>query len=222
MLVLLAGAALAEPHVHTHYQKNMAFGNNSERALADDIIRRQPDAVTLQEVNRDNGKLLTMIRDYYPAQQFCYYKGIGGVAVASRWPMIEGSGHCMGNLGASAIEVRMPDGPVWVVSIHLETRDKPRHARQAAALAGVLGQLRGRMILGGDFNDLPMSTPVNEIERGAGVARIGKAISTFRVGGVFGIPIDFVMASGGRGTTESLPLLGSDHFGLWAQFSMAQ
>lgn len=221
-LLFAASAAGAAPYTHTHYQKNMAFGNNSERALANDIIRRQPDTVTLQEVNRDNDKLLDMIRDFYPSQNFCYFKGIGGVAVASRWPMVAGSGRCIDRLGATAIEVRMPDGPVWVISIHLETRDKPRHARQAADLARVLGQFEGRLILGGDFNDLPQSGPVREIEKGARVARIGSAISTYRVGGLLGIPIDFVMATGGRGSVEKLPLLGSDHYGVWAKFTMGR
>jgi len=40
------------------------------------------------------------------------------------------------------------------------------------------------------------------------------------VGGVLGVPIDFVFATGGAGTVAQLPLLGSDHYGLWADFTM--
>lgn len=227
LAVALAAASLALPsaaathgHVYTIYQKNMAFGNDAERELADDILARQPDAVTLQEVNRDNDMVLGMLAAKYPSQHFCTFKGIGGVAVVARWPLVPGTAECIGRLGATAIQVQMPEGPVWLVSVHLETRDKPRHARQAGQLAQVLGDMAGPMILGGDFNNLPLSGPVRRLAEGAGVARIGRAIGTFPVGGVLGVPIDFVFARGGRGEVTQLPLIGSDHYGVWAEFTM--
>jgi endonuclease/exonuclease/phosphatase (EEP) superfamily protein YafD len=216
----LPGAAAAQGQAYTLYQKNMAFGNEAERDLAGDILARRPDAVTLQEVNGDNDMLLHMLAADYPSQHLCTFKGIGGVAVAARWPLVPGTATCIRPLGATAIRVEMPQGPVWVVSIHLETRDKPRHARQAAQLAQVLGDMTGPMILGGDFNNLPLSGPVRGLAEGAGVARIGRAIGTFRVAGGLGVPIDFVFARGGRGEVARLPLIGSDHYGVWAEFTM--
>jgi endonuclease/exonuclease/phosphatase (EEP) superfamily protein YafD len=35
-----------------------------------------------------------------------------------------------------------------------------------------------------------------------------------------GVPIDFVFARGGRGEVARLPLIGSDHYGVWAEFTM--
>jgi endonuclease/exonuclease/phosphatase (EEP) superfamily protein YafD len=218
----MAGGALAQSHVYTHYQKNMAFKNDAERQLADDILARLPDAVTLQEVNRDNDQVMQMLASAYPSQNFCQFKGIGGVAVLSRWPLIEGTRQCLRPLGATAIQVQMPDGPVWVISVHLETRDKPRHERQARELGQLLGAIGGAMILGGDFNNAPQSGPVRDVANGAGVNRIGDAITTRRVGGVIGVPIDFVFATGGRGEVAQLPLLGSDHYGVWAEFTMSR
>ncbi|HHC30019.1 MAG TPA: hypothetical protein ENK80_05605, partial [Rhodobacterales bacterium] len=218
--VMFAGAGLAQGHVYTVYQKNMAFGNNRERALANDILSRRPDVVTLQEVNRDNDKLLRMIEGSYPAQHWCWFDGIGGVAVASRWPIVQGTADCIRPLGATAIQVQGPEGKLWAISLHLETRDKPRHKRQAQKLGQVLSTVRGPMIIGGDFNDLAQSGPVRDVSRGAGVARVGKAISSVTVGGLLGVPIDFVCATGGRGETAKLPLLGSDHYGIWARFTM--
>lgn len=216
----LPGAGWAQGYTYSVYQKNMAFGNDRERALADDILARRPDVVTLQEVNRDNDKLLRMIAGSYPSQHFCRFDGIGGVAVASRWPMVPGTADCLRPLGATAIQVKGPEGPVWAISVHLETRDKPRHARQAAQLGQVLSTVREPMILGGDFNNTPQSGSVRDVARGAGVARIGKAITTRRVGGLLGVPIDFVFATGGRGNAAQMPLLGSDHYGVWATFTM--
>jgi endonuclease/exonuclease/phosphatase (EEP) superfamily protein YafD len=220
MLVTVPGAARADGYVYTHYQKNMAFGNDAERRLANDILARMPDAVTLQEVNRDNDKLLRMLADAYPSQQFCSSDKIGGVAVASRWPLIPGTAQCLGRLGTAAIQVQMPDGPVWVFSIHLETHDKPYHTRQAKRLAARLERFNGPIILGGDFNDLPTSQVVRTIARSARVIRIGDAITTVRAAGFFGVPIDFVLATGGHGTVEQLPYIGSDHYGVWAEFTM--
>ncbi|WP_281843062.1 endonuclease/exonuclease/phosphatase family protein [Sinisalibacter aestuarii] len=221
LLVLLPPPAWAQGYTYTHYQKNMAFRNDEERALAGDILARAPDAVTLQEVNRDNDKLLAMLAQAYPSQEFCTFKGIGGVAVLSRWPLVPGSNQCIRPLGAVAIQVQMPQGRVWVISVHLETRDKPRHARQAQRLGAYLSQVPGPKIIGGDFNNAPQSGPVRDVANGAGVNRIGAAITTRRVGGLLGVPIDFVFASGGRGEVTQLPLLGSDHYGVWAEFTMA-
>lgn len=222
LLAVAAGPGYAQGHVYTHYQKNMSFRSNDERMLADDILSRLPDNVTLQEVNRDNDKVMRMIAQAYPSQHICSFKGIGVVAVASRWPLVPGTAECLRPLGATAIQVRMPDGPVWVVSVHLETRDKPRHARQARRLGGVLAEIGGPMIIGGDFNDLPDSKAVRNVTSGVGASRIGRAVSTRRMAGVFGVPIDFVFATGGRGATEQLPMLGSDHHGVWAEFTMSR
>lgn len=218
--VMFAGASLAQGYAYTVYQKNMAFGNNRERELANDILARRPDIVTLQEVNRDNDMLLRMIEGSYPSQLLCKFDGIGGVAVASRWPLVAGTADCIRPLGATAIQVQGPEGKLWAISLHLETRDKPRHKRQATQLGQVLSTVQGPMILGGDFNDLPRSGPVRDVADGARVARIGKAISSVQVGGLLGVPIDFVFATGGRGETAKLPLIGSDHFGIWARFTM--
>jgi len=202
------------------YQKNMSFGITTERKLANDILASGADVVTLQEVNRDNDKIFAMLADKYPHKQFCTFRGIGGVAVLSRWPIVNGQAECVRPLGVAAMRVKMPEGKVWVMSLHLETRDKPRHARQAEQLGNHLQNVPGPMIIGGDFNNLPQAGSVRDVARGGRLARIGEAITTYRVNGMLGIPIDFVFASGGRGSVTQMPLLGSDHYGVLAEFTM--
>jgi len=215
----LPGAGIAREIVH--YQKNMAFGNNRERALANDILRRNPDTVTLQEVNRDNDKILKMLAEAYPSQNFCYFDGIGGVAVLSRWPIVQGSQHCLEGQGVTAMQVFMPEGAVWVMSVHMEVPGSGIQTKMAEALDPELRSLyRGPKIIGGDFNAVPFAGTVIQIARAAGVDRIGSAIGTFEMGGFMKLPIDHVFATGGRGTISALPLLGSDHLGLLARFTM--
>ncbi|RME17455.1 MAG: hypothetical protein D6801_03380 [Alphaproteobacteria bacterium] len=218
-VLLLAPAARAQGMEFSAYQKNMAFNNKVERKLAADIIARKPDFVMLQEVNRDNGKILAMLSAEYPSQQFCTFKEIGGTAVLSRWPLVPGTDHCEDVGDFAALQVRTPEGPVWAISVHLETIDKPFHAIQAADLARSLATFQGPIVIGGDFNDFPGSSAVRGLEKAAGVRRIGAAIGTRPMaGGLLAVPIDFVFASGGQGSVERLPFLGSDHYGVLARF----
>lgn len=217
-LGLAPGAAEARTLVH--YQKNMAFGNNRERALANDILKIFPDTVTLQEVNRDNNKILRFLRASYPSQNICTFEGIGRVAVLSRWPIVQGSKRCLRGQGITAIQVRMPEGPVWVMSVHLEVPGSGVQTEMAKALDPELRAYRGPKIIAGDFNAIPLAGTVIQIARAAGVDRIGAALGTFNLGGFFKLPIDHVFATGGQGTTETRPLLGSDHLGVVARFTM--
>jgi endonuclease/exonuclease/phosphatase (EEP) superfamily protein YafD len=224
-LLLLAVGGIVPPadaadRVIVHYQKNMSFKHKRERALANDIIQRNPDTVSLQEVNRDNTKILDMLAPAFPSQHFCRFPEIGGVAVLSRWPMIEGSARCLRGQGVTAIQVRMPEGPVWVMSVHLETPDKPLHDRMVGDLGPEIAALRGPKVIGGDFNALPLSNSVLSLARSAGANRIGQSVTTYRLNPLVGVPIDHVLASGGRGQITQLPLIGSDHYGVLAEFTL--
>lgn len=215
---LLPGTALARELVH--YQKNMAFGNTTERALANDILRRAPDTVTLQEVNGDNQAILDMLSEAYPAQKRCWFKGIGGVAVLSRWPLVKGSPRCLRGQGVAAIRVQMPEGPVWVMSVHMEVPGNGVQSEMARALDPELRAIDGPKIVAGDFNAFPFAGTLQQVVRAAGVARVGGMPGTYKLGGMMWIPIDGVFATGGDGSVETLPLLGSDHLGLLARFTM--
>lgn len=208
------------PRVIVHYQKNLMFDLADKAAIVDDIRARAPDTVTLQEVSRANRAVLDGLKPDYPSQKLCRFRDIGGVAVASRWPMVEGSARCLEGRGVTAMQVTMPEGPVWVLSVHLETPDQPLHREMVIALAPEIAALAGPKIIGGDFNAFPLSASVRGIARAAGVRRIGPTLTTFRPNPVIGLPIDFVLATGAEGAAVRLPLLGSDHHGVLAEFTM--
>ena len=219
---LLVAPASAQTRALVHYQKNMLYSLSleDERRLAGDILARAPDTVTLQEVNRENRQILEMLRPGSPSQKLCRFKGIGGVAVLSRWPLVEGSERCLNGKGVAAIQVVMPEGKVWVMSVHLETPERPLHGRMVRDLVPELGRYPGPKIVGGDFNAFPGSNSVTALAQAAGVAALGPRVVTMRLGGVFGLTIDHVMVTGGAGQVEQLPLIGSDHHGLLARFTL--
>ena len=213
-------AAEAQPRALVHYQKNMLYSlsDADERRLAGDIIARAPDTVSMQEVNRENRGILELLRADFPSQKLCRFKDIGGVAVLSRWPVVRGSARCLKGSGVAAMQVDTPGGRVWVMSVHLETPQKPLHGEMVRALSSELRRFRGPKIMGGDFNAFPGSASVTALALGAGVAPLGPKVVTKRLGGLFSMTIDHVLVTGGDGRVEQLPLIGSDHYGLLARF----
>ena len=219
---LYPAPAEAQSRAFVHYQKNMQYSlsRQDERRLAGDILARAPDTVTLQEVNRENREILEMLRAAYPSQKLCPFKDIGGVAVLSRWPLVPGSMRCLKGKGIAALQVEMPEGRVWVMSVHLEPPERPLHGQMVRALGAELPGFRGPKIVGGDFNAFPGSESVSVLARAAGVAPLGPKVVTKRLGGLFSLTIDHVLVTGGKGRIEQLPLIGSDHYGLLARFTL--
>lgn len=217
-----AAAAVAEPRAVVHYQKNMLYSlsGTDERRLAGDILARAPDTITLQEVNRENREILDMLKPSYPSQRLCRFPDIGGVAVLSRWPIVKGTSRCFKGRGIAAFQVQMPEGRVWVMSVHLETPERPLHGRMVRDLSVELRNVTGPKIIGGDFNAFPGSESVSALAQAARVAPLGPRVITKRLAGLFGMTIDHVMVTGGAGRVEQLPLIGSDHFGLLARFTL--
>lgn len=217
-VLLPAGTAAADTRALVHYQKNMLFSADTEWRLARDIRDHAADTVSLQEVSRNNARILELLAAAYPSQHLCRFKEIGGVAVLSRWPMVEGSARCLDGAGITAIQVAFPEGTAWVMSVHLETIDKPLHRTMVDALVPELASYKGPVIMGGDFNDFPGSSALSRLAQAARVVALGPRVPTYRVGGFFPITIDHVMVSGGRGRIEQRPLIGSDHYGVLARF----
>ncbi len=218
----LPHAATAGSRIFIHYQKNMYYGlsDEDERRLAGDILARAPDTVSLQEVNRQNRAILKLLAPAYPARHLCAFEGIGGVAVLSRWPLVKGSKRCFAAKGIAALQVDSPAGRVWVMSVHLETPEKPLHRQMVRELAPALAALSGPKIIGGDFNAFAGSASVTTLARAAGVTRLGPGFVTFRLAGLLGLTIDHVLVTGGQGRLERLARIGSDHYGLLARFTL--
>ncbi|MGR3363319.1 MAG: endonuclease/exonuclease/phosphatase family protein [Maritimibacter harenae] len=204
--------------VVTHYQKNLQFHNDDPSEVLDDVRARKPDIITFQEAKGRSANILDELARDYPAHVHCA-DGVG-IAAYARWPMIEGTAFCDGQLGG--MQVEGPDGPLWVLTVHLRWVYPYPNARQVEAMAPKLAALEGPKAVGGDFNVVPWAESVDVFARAADVRRVGRSFVTFAaVGGLLRVQIDHVLASGAAGVTERLPRLGSDHWGVWARYTFS-
>ena len=200
----------------TVYQKNLLFRNPAPEAVVADILARAPDVVMLQEVSGPNLAVLDALAKAYPSQLICPFAGVGAVAVLSRWP--RGQGLCPDRTGLAAMQVTGPDGPVWLVSLHLHWPWPFGQRPQVQALLPVLEALEGPVIVAGDFNMVPWGWSVREVARATGTQRAGALAPTLWKRGV-PLPIDHVLAPFG-GSSEVLETLGSDHNGVLARVAL--
>jgi endonuclease/exonuclease/phosphatase (EEP) superfamily protein YafD len=196
------------------YQKNMLYIDNDLAALQADIRAANPDVLALQEVSDRNRALLTAVADILPYRMYCPYRAVGGTAIATSLRPTPTPQIC--DKGLSAMQVTGPDGPVWLVSLHLHWPWPFDQSAQVDTLIPVLEALTGPVVIAGDFNMVPWSHTLHRFTAATRTDHAGPMRGTwpgFRPLAV--LPIDHVLAPGG-GTITRRPLAGSDHHGLLA------
>ncbi|WGI20451.1 endonuclease/exonuclease/phosphatase family protein [Amylibacter sp. IMCC11727] len=203
------------------YQKNLSF----RLGKADDIIAHikgsNADFVTLQEVTRRNTEILSGLSSTYAAQSLCKFRSVGGVAVASKYPRTDADILCIEELGLVGMNVQTPDGPVWLLSLHLSWPYPYSQAAHLDAILPTLENLKGPVVLGGDFNMVPWSYTMTRVETAIRAKRVGATNGTFLLEDLITIPIDHVLApTNCVGEVSTLDLLGSDHHGVLARFTL--
>ncbi len=221
MAIGYLGPAGAGTGAYALYQKNLRYDGRDRAGIIDDILTLSADFVTLQEVSRPNRVVFNELAKHYRSSLFCRFTGVGGVAVLSKWPIVEGTKSCMGKQGAAAMQVTTPAGKIWLVALHLHWPYPHGQPQQVARLTGELKALSGPVLLGGDFNMVPWSHTLRAIERATSSKRAGRVFRTFaHRNSPLRLPIDHVLVPGGRGVLQMRPKLGSDHFGLLLRFEL--
>jgi endonuclease/exonuclease/phosphatase (EEP) superfamily protein YafD len=208
---------------YRHYQKNLSFRIASLKNLIADIHDQRPDFLSLQEVTAKNREILSRISRLLPSQHDCPFASVGGVAVASSWPVVNGSKYCAKNQGLAAMQVVTNNGPVWVISIHLHWPWPYRQHAQVDRLIEHLSKLNGPKVIGGDFNMVAWSHTLREIQKISGSVIANGYIKTLPLlGGIFSLPIDHILVSEKStvGRVSGRPFYGSDHRGLIAEFDL--
>lgn len=195
------------------YQKNLLFKNTRTDAFLAEIAATDPDVITLQEVSTRHAAMLDALRDTYPNRIVCPFTRWASVAVLSRLP-VEGR-ICLRGQGFAGLEVQSDAGPVWVTSLHLHWPWPHSQPVQRAALLPVLSELDAPVVIGGDFNMVPWSHSLRQVQAATGTQRAGPVFASVVKRGA-PLPIDHVLAPGG-GLAEKRPLLGSDHHGILAR-----
>ncbi|GAB1363733.1 endonuclease/exonuclease/phosphatase family protein [Rhodobacter sp.] len=200
------------------YQKNMLFRNDDLAGLAQDIRDTSPDAVMLQEVSTANLDLMADLKSEYPHQLRCDFASVGGTALVTRLQPVEGQQVC--TPGLAALRVQGPQGPLWLVSIHLHwpwPYGQPPHVQK---LLPMLQGLEGPVVMAGDFNMVRWSWALSAMAGAARVTPAGPVQGTYTgFAPWLTLPIDHVFAPAG-GKVETRPGLGSDHLGLLAEVGL--
>lgn len=203
------------------YQKNIWYGIIDPAPLIADIEASGADFVTLQEVVTAQKPVVATLSRTFTSAHHCKISTDGGVAVLSRWPMIEGSAGCASNIGAAYMRVMTDDGPVWAISLHHVWPWPLSQAPQAARILEALEKLDGPKVMAGDFNHVPWSWQLQQYERRLGLHLMAWT-NSFYLDNKLWIPIDHVLTpiKTDRDAVSTRPFLGSDHLGLLVQFNV--
>lgn len=205
----------------TIYQKNLLFALPNADAILADLAEVSPDHITLQELASNNrAQVLDALPQIY-ARHYCPFATVGGVAVLSRFEVIEGSPFCIEGRGMAGFQVQSPQGPLWVVSIHLHWPYPYGQRSQVEELAPIIEALDGPVLIGGDFNMVPWSWVLRRFENASG-SHVPRPVSgTIRLfDGWVAPPIDHVILPGTGGIQSVRPRLGSDHLAVVGMFEI--
>ena len=208
---------LSSQDTYRLYQKNLSYRLQNTDALKADILSTKADFIALQEVTQNNRAFITDLQGHFPYQATCPYASIGGVSVMSRWPDM-GERECV--KGMSAIKIKTPTGPLWVISVHLYWPYPYGQAEQVRKLTKQIYALKGPKIIAGDFNMVPWSYTLKSFER-ASDTQTARPIHSFDLPYIpMNIPIDHVLVpSGINAITLRREKKGSDHYGVLAEFN---
>ena len=203
------------------YQKNMSFRIKETDTLKADILVSDADFITLQEVTTKNFAFLRELEDRFPAQHTCPFASVGSVSVLSRWPDM-GESKCFDKDSMTAMKVKTPEGPVWVISIHLYWPYPYGQAEQVAKLVKQISKLEGRKIVAGDFNMVPWSHTLEAFQQTSNTHLAGATVHSFDLPYIpMSTPIDHVLVPvGSQSKIQRRDKSGSDHYGILAEFSL--
>ena len=171
-------------------------------ALAEVIKKQNPDFVLMQEVDAytsRSGKGVHQAKDlaeklgmqWHFARAIDRLGGEYGDAVLSKLPIIETKSYRMTptpelpgeDRSVCVIKVNVEGRDLWVVSTHLDhLGDEVNRVSQAEQLRTIISELGGDIIMGGDFNCVPSSKPMDII---SGYMTLG-----VRAGGAYTFPSD--------------------------------
>ena len=200
------------------YQKNLLQSNNRTPEVLRDLRAIDPEVVTLQEMSTQLFDSWKAEADNYTTRHFCANSHGVGSAILTKWPEVAGSGFCHADGKFAALQVKTPEGPLWLVSLHLNWPWPYEQGWQVPLITRDLLGLGGPILIGGDFNNMPWSSAVTRIAEAAGGRRAGGVKPTLYLFSL-PMPIDNVIAPGG-GRIETRPTFCSDHLGLVGRVSL--
>ena len=195
------------------YTKNLLYFNTDMAPITADIRKADPDVVVLQEVSTKNRDILSDLQSTFPHLAICPWQGWNGMAILSRWPLVDADKRCSSDRALMAVKVNGPTGDFWMIGAHLQHPWPDIQWPLLNASMPVLRNLDERAIVAGDFNTLYWTAAAQKVGRLTQTSAIRTKRPTFYLWNV-GLHLDQVWASGGRAHVR--PRFGSDHRGIVA------
>lgn len=169
---------------HANPPSKAAEGTIDLQAIAKVINEARPDLVALQEVDVNTVRSGTTINEaetlakltgmyFHFSQALAYQGGKYGDAVLSRFPIIDTFSYQLPIVEGTKEEIRtlcmikvaLPDKKeMYFGSTHLGLSE-PTRVMQAQAIIKIVKKLSLPLILGGDFNALPESKPIQLLDK---------------------------------------------------------
>ena len=224
--LLPAETTTHEPHSNTLrvVTLNLHWRNDDPQATVDFIHQSTPDIIVLEEVTENWQHVLQRLTPEFPYQRVSTHKGVFGIAILSRFPLLE-------SLVIESPIARTPsilaklkwklDRVITVIASHTlpptsRARAKQRNA-QLNELAALIQQQTHPLIVAGDLNitpwspwfqDLLTTTKLQDNRKGFGIQATFPSWQP-----CLRIPIDHILTSPEIKTIsfQAGPYLGSDH-----------
>lgn len=225
-------AVAADGPEYRMVQANLRFDNRTPEAFLRLVAQTRPDVITLQEVSNVWLPKLQAINAAYPHQLVCPGTNrVGGVAILSRRPFVEGGLSTCANAGALAIQsVDFNGTVVTVTSVHLKWPWPHGQANQLAAMEARFREIMAAdapILIGADLNAAPWSATAEAIANATRTQILPQWRGTWLLPSlpktwvtVAGLPIDNIL-SGGLALQSATTLhdVGSDHRPILIEFS---
>jgi endonuclease/exonuclease/phosphatase (EEP) superfamily protein YafD len=153
---------------------NMWLSNLQVDDIKSEILRIDADVMVLAEVSDQAVTMLNELKRAYPHQYVCHESEICHLAIISKVPMRDTS-YKVGWKGPPYIRATLTGAfeGLTVFGVHTTRFPHSRaQLRQVRALAKDLKEIKGRLIVMGDFNATPFSRVTQTIVQEAGLRRL--------------------------------------------------
>jgi endonuclease/exonuclease/phosphatase (EEP) superfamily protein YafD len=217
-------------------QANLRFNNHTPEDFIRLLGETKPDVAAVEEISVLWINRLKTVSDTYPFQYLCPgVDAIGGVAIISRRPFVDGGPSICAGQGALAVrQVNFGGQPVTIVAAHLEWPWPKLQPQQLIRMRRLFERIKSAgapVLIGGDMNATPWSAAVATIAQETGTKVLPQAWGTWIFTSLprglapwLGLPLDNILASDTitlqSATTQRA--IGSDHRPILVEFTLPQ
>lgn len=224
-----APAADVAPEPVSLISLNVLRFNTDTAPTIDYLRRRSADVVAVLEVSPEWGQALDTLADIYPHRRIEPRLDNFGIALLSRWPLVEPQIIDFGDTGYPSIvaDVDRPAGRFRCIATHpyppYSRSSSQMLVRSLHATAAAASSSPVPCIVAGDFNATPWSAGFRAFAAGSGLrdTALGRGVqSSWNARSLFmRIPIDHIFAPPTATVVRRAigPDVGSDHFPVEAE-----